>query len=185
MRVLLVLGFIIASISTQATSYAAQPNPSASPTETTAPAPTETAAPTPNASPSTVRHPVASREWWLALTRDEKLRVIEGAIDGLVNGWWRAFTDYDTEVQVIIIKTDVKPTKTPFNSPWTKQLENASEAQKRTAPTFSKKLGFYIDGIDRFCATYPRATHLTFGEILQCLSDKPWKSCAEVAKIFS
>ena len=53
-----------------------------------------------------------------------------------------------------------------------------------TSQKLSKNLGFYIDRIDHFYGAYPHAANVTVGEVLQCLSDKPWKPCAEVAKIF-
>lgn len=177
MRVLLFLGCIVTSIATQAPTYAAQVSPSKTPTAT--------AVPTTSPSPSAVRHPVGKRDWWLALSRDEKLKVVEGAIDGLLNGWWRAFTDYDTKVTVIIVETDIKTTGAKTWLAVDKRLGKASSDVKRSAPMFSKKLGFYIDGIDNFYETYPHAANVTFGEVLQCLSDKPWKSCADVAAMFS
>lgn len=105
-------------------------------------------------------------------------------MDGLLNGWWRAFTDYDTKVMVIIVKTDTKAIDAKTWLAVDKQLGNASEDMKHSAPTFSKKLGFYVDGLDHFYETHPHAVNVTVGEVLQCLSDKPWKSCADILRIF-
>lgn len=171
----------------QAPTGAAQVSPSVnqanSSTPTAAPSPSTTASPSIAASPSTVRHPVEKRDWWLSLSRPEKLKVVEGAIDGLLNGWWRAFSDYDTKVLVISVKV-MPNTKGGTLPAVDKLLWNASEEQKRSAPTFSKKLGSYVDGVDHFYQTFPHTANVTVGEVLQCLSDKPWKSCAEVARIF-
>lgn len=175
----LLSAFSLLAMMTPTSGMAWQVEPTASPTATA------TAAPTTVPSPNTVRHPVGKRDWWLALSHNEKLRVVEGAIDGLLNGWWRAFTDYDTKVQVIIIKTDVKSTNANVWLAVDKQLSATSEEQKRSAPTFSRKLGFYINSIDHFYETYPHTANVTVGEVLQCLSDKPWESCARVAKLFS
>lgn len=177
MRGLVFIAFIAASVGTHAPTQAAQASPSTAPTETASPATT--------ASPTAARYPVGKRDWWLALSREEKLRVVEGAIDGLVNGWWRAFTDYDTKVEVIIAKTDVKSTNAKTWLAVDKQLGSLHQAEAREVPSFSKKLGLYIDGIDNFYEAYPHTEKVTVGEVLQCLSDKPWKTCAEVAKIFS
>ncbi len=188
MRVLLILGIIAASAAAQAPSYAAQTSPSVSPTHTSvptaAPSPSTTPSPSIAASPSTVRHPIGKRDWWVSLSRPEKLKVVEGAIDGLLNGWWRAFSDYDTEVIVISVKV-VPNTKGSALSAVDKLLWNASEKEKRSAPTFSKRLGSYIDGIDHFYQTFPHTANVSVGEVLQCLSDKPWKSCADIAAMFS
>ncbi len=122
-------------------------------------------------------------DWWSHLTREEKLKVVEGEIDGLVNGWWRAFTDYDTKVWLMLINDKLKK-----SSDWTlldKELSKVSRDVKGTPPSFSKKLGFYINGIDGFYDAYPSASRVTVGNIMQCLSDKPWQSCADVAKLFS
>jgi hypothetical protein len=136
-------------------------------------------------SPPRPAHFRQDREWWLRLTRDEKVRVVEGAIDGLINGWWRAFTEYDTKVQVILMKADVKDVNGRTWLAADNELSKVSEEEEHSVPAFSKKLGFYIDGIDHFYEAYPQATQVTVGEILQRLSDVPWKSCSDVAKIFS
>lgn len=121
-------------------------------------------------------------DWWTHLTREEKLKVVEGEIDGLVNGWWHAFTDYDTKVWLMLINDKLKK-----SSDWTlldKELGKVSRNVKGTQPSFSKKLGCHTNGIDSFYDAYPSASQVTVGNIMQCLSDKPWKSCATVAKTF-
>ena len=175
MQALLFLGFIVAPIATSGATYVtAQPSPT--PMSSTAASPATTA------SPTAVRYPAGSREWWLHLSRDDKLRVVEGELDGLVNGWWRAYTDYDTQVLLLLVKSSLK------KSAWLaedERLGKISEDQRRTEPRYSKNFHFYIDAIDHFYAAYPYATKATVGSILQCLSDKPWRSCAEVARMFS
>lgn len=177
MRVLLGLGVIWVSVTFHAPALEAETSPSPTPTGLVTPAAT--------ASSSPARHLVDGRDWWLALSRNDKLRVVEGAMDGFTNGWWRAFTEYDTKVEVIMIKSYAKTKDTKVWFAVAQQLGHLHEEGVRAEPHFSKKFGFYIDGIDHFYASYPHATNVTFGEILQCLSDKPWKSCAEVANMFS
>lgn len=152
------------------------PSPSPSSIPTTSPSALDSASAAPN-------YAVETGNWWLHLPRAEKLKVVEGAIDGLINGWWRAYTDYDTKVNFILIDA-MKSSKDWLS--FDKALAKVESEVKPTVPTYSKHLGYYIDAIDKFYATYPKATaKVTVGEALQCLSDKPWESCAKVAKIFS
>jgi hypothetical protein len=81
-------------------------------------------------------------------------------------------------------KTDVKTNNGKAWLPAEEELGGASKEVELSAPTFSKKLGLYIDAVDHFYETYPNTANVTIGEVFQCLSDKPWKSCAD-AKMFS
>lgn len=124
-----------------------------------------------------------NRAWWIALDRNEKLRVVEGEIDGLINGWWRAFVDYDTELEVFAVDTKFKN-----SADWATVDKFAGKIHQKfkdSPPRFSKKFGYYIDATDDFYKRYPNADNVSVGNIMQCLSDKPWRSCPDVAKLFS
>jgi hypothetical protein len=152
---------------------------------------TVTASPTPSptpasiAEPSTVKmrqHVSQDRQWWMALTRHERILVVEGEIDGITNGWYRAFTEYDTKVELQMLTLKLRNA-----DDWVtldRQLANAYQREKALAPAFSKTFGTYVDAIDDFYARYPKISDVTVGEVMQCLSDKPWKSCAHIAKVF-
>jgi hypothetical protein len=178
MRTLLLLGFIYASIQTSA--YAVQASPAA------LPASTPSAVPSPSEVPSTsaAAHPVvAKRDWWLTLSRHDKLKVVEGAVDGYQNGWWSAFIDYNAKVIVAALGVEYKlneKTKYPVSN----KLGKVYETEKRLAPHWSHPYGFYVDAIDRFYQKHPHAANVTVGEILECLNDHPWMSCDEAAGWF-
>ena len=153
----------------------------------------QTLVPSPSSSPSSATpsprpvdkpgiHITQDRQWWNNLSRHEKILVIEGEIDGLFNGWYRAFTEYDLKVELMLLTKKLRN-----SNDWLTidtQLAKAYQEEKASPPLFSKTFGRYVNAIDEFYAKYPTVENVTVGEIMQCLSDKPWKSCPDIAKIF-
>lgn len=124
--------------------------------------------------------------WWKQLARPDKLRVVEAEIDGISNGWWLGFTTYDEKVQVAIIdEMNSKQGRESDKLRFMNEVATASEKQKSSPPKFTRPFKYYIDGIDDFYAKHPDANTVEVGAVMQCLSDKPWKTCDETAKLFS
>lgn len=174
MRALAIALFAVFIVTATANAKQVGPSPSTSSTPT--------ASPTGTSSPEPPRYRVYSPEWWTHLSHAEKLKVVEGAIDGLINGWWRAYTEYDTDMSFIVLKLEESKSKDMNKLAWAVGAPSAK--WKKRPPRFSKRFDYYIQAIDRFYAAYPGVKHTSVGEILQCLSDKPWESCAEIAKLF-
>jgi hypothetical protein len=99
--------------------------------------------------------------WWNGLSQTEQLDAVQAAIAGISEGF---------------VIGMLRAQQASHNAP-------PESAFGKYYPAFSHTFGYYQSAVTDFYITRPEASRADIGSIMQCLSDKPFFSCSEVAKM--
>jgi hypothetical protein len=108
--------------------------------------------------------------WWQGLSEGEKVVALQGILAGLSTGYDQAYYDGAFAAMATF--------KVPVTS------SAAIKVPHGTPPDFTKPFGTYIDELDLWYKTYPKAATVYSSYVLVwCFADKPRLSQAECGKL--
>jgi hypothetical protein len=102
-------------------------------------------------------------EWWNGLNQGEQLAAVQSAIDAYVAG----------------VEDGAVHAALHANS------GRAMSITQSLRRTFPHTFGFYTAAITDFYVEHPHASKASIGEVIGCLAESPFLSCAEIARIES
>lgn len=92
-------------------------------------------------------------------------------------GWWSALT-YDQQVLVVGVEIN------GFDEGWVEGTLRNGTVRNPKRPHFSHTLEYYAAAISDFYILHPGAHGASVADILGCLEDDPFTSCASVAHFY-
>lgn len=118
--------------------------------------------------------------WWQGLPDGTKVFVVQALIDSIDTTYGIASDATGSLVLQTINADENKPCfALPTCARLSLNLTNLLLSRSgKSAPTFSKSFGTYVDEMNDFYVRHPEFTQWTVTQVMYCLSDTPGSECA-------